>query len=419
MKAAIFSEKNAGKIWTKDFVNIFILNFVMSMGQFMMSTLIPKYAYSLGAVATIVGMVTGVFAVTALALRPIAGPAMDYFKKNRLLSLAIGLITLSFIVYSMAQSIAMLILARLIHGIGMSISAPLSLALVSNIVPEDKMASGLGIFSLGSAIATAVGPTIGLKLSYIIGYNATFFISAILMLLAFVLSFQLRADDPERTGGFRISLRQIIAPEVLLPTLVMFFMIFAFSGINSFIAIYGELSGVKDIGLYFTASAIAMIVIRPISGRIADKYGHDKSVIPGLVIFIGALALISFSRSLPMFILAGVVTALGFGASQPIIQTMNMQLVPKARRGAAGNTNFIGVDLAFLIGPTIAGLVITNVHNSTGNEILGFTTMFRVMIAPVIIAMVIFWFSRKKLLARIKAQQEQREVENTESEITT
>ena len=51
-------------IWTKDFINIFILNFVMSMGQFMMNTLIPKYAYHLGAVATVVGVVTGIFAVT-------------------------------------------------------------------------------------------------------------------------------------------------------------------------------------------------------------------------------------------------------------------------------------------------------------------------------------------------------------------
>lgn len=403
MKATISGEKSSARIWTKDFVSIFILNFFMSMGQFMMNTLIPKYAYKLGAAATVVGIVTGVFAVTALALRPIAGPAMDYFKKNRLLSCAIALITVSFIVYSLARSIAILVVARLIHGIAMSVSAPLSLALVSNIVPDEKMASGLGIFSLGSAIATAIGPTIGLKLADIISYNATFAICAVLMLLSFVLSFQLKADSPERSGRFRISLNQIIAPEVILPTIIMFFLMAAFSGINSFIAIYGELMGIKDIGLFFTASAVCMIIVRPVSGRIADKYGHDKSAIPGLIIFIAALVLISFSRSLTMFIVAGIVTALGFGSSQPIIQTMNMQLVPKARRGAAGNTNFLGVDCGFLLGPTIAGVVITGVHESTGNEILGFAVMFRAMIIPVMIAAAIFWFSRKKLLRKVRA----------------
>lgn len=409
--------KTGEKIWTKDFVNIFILNFVMSMGQFMMNTLIPKYAYELGAAASVVGMVTGAFAITALALRPIAGPSMDYFKKNRLLTFAIGLITLSFIVYGLAGNIAMLVAARLIHGMAMSVSAPLSLAIVCNVIPSEKMASGLGIYSLGSAVSTAVGPTVGLKLAEVISYNSTFFICAVLMATSFIISFQIKADDPVRNGRFRIAIKQIIAPEVLLPTLVMFFMVIAYSGINAFIAIYGGLNGVAEIGLYFTASALCMIFIRPISGRIADKYGHDKSIIPGLIIFVAALVMISYSHTLPMFILAGVITAFGFGASQPLIQTMTMQLVPNARRGAAGNTSFLGIDCAFLVGPTLAGLVITNVQNSTSNEILGFSTMFRVMILPVVIAMVIFWFSKKKLLSKIKTLQEPSEIKELDSEI--
>lgn len=304
----------------------------------------------------------------------------------------------------------MLIVARLIHGTAMSVSAPLSLTLVSNILPGDKMASGLGIYSLGSAIATAIGPTVGLGLADLISYNAVFFISAGLMLVSFLLSFLLKAENPERAHRLRISFYQIIAPEVLLPTLVIFFLAFAYSGISSFIAIFGTLSGVKEIGLFFTASAICMIFIRPVSGRIADSYGHDKSIIPGIVILIAAFVLISFSRTLPLFILAGVITALGFGSSQPLLQTMIMQLVPKERRGAAGNTNFIGFDCAFLIGPSVAGAVITTVHHSTGNEILGFSTMFRVMIIPIVIAFAIFWFNRKKLLARIKAQKESLEI---------
>lgn len=394
------------KIWTSDFISIFILNFVMSMGQYMMNTLIPKYAYHLGAAASVVGIVTGIFAVTALVLRPVAGPAMDYFKKNRLLSLAIGLITISFVLYGFSKSVPMLIAARLIHGIAMSVSAPLSLAIVSNIVPYEKMASGLGIYSLGAAISTAVGPTIGLALADTIGYSITFYICAALLLLSFLLSLRLKSDSPDRTQRFKVSLDKIIAPEAILPTLVIFFLALAYSGINSFMAIYGELNSVEEIGLFFTANAVCMIFIRPVSGKIADKFGHDKSIIPGLVLLIAALALISVSRSLPMFILAGAVTAFGFGSSQPILQTMIMQLVPKSRKGAAGNTNFIGIDCAFLIGPVIAGFIITSVQKSTESELLGYSTMYRFMILPVIAAMIIFWVCRKKLLARIKSQQE-------------
>lgn len=415
MESVTVGGHSGGKIWTKDFATIFVLNFVMSMGQFMMTTLIPKYAYELGAEATIVGLVAGAFAITALALRPLAGPLMDYFIKNRLLSVAVALTTLSFVFYGFSQSITMLLISRLLHGIAMSVSAPLSLALVSNIVPRDKIASGLGMFSLGAAISTAVGPMVGLKLSASIGYSATFFICAILMLISFIISLQVKAEVPVRTGRFRISLNQIIAPEVILPTLVIFFIMMAYSGINSFIAIYSGINGVVEIGLFFTASAICMIFIRPFSGRLADKYGHDKSIIPGLFILIIALVVISVSRTLPMFILSGVLTAFGFGFSQPLLQALVMQLVPNARRGAAGNTNFIGIDCAFLVGPALAGSVITMVHNSTGNEILGFATMFRVLIIPVVIAILIFWFNRKKLLSMLKAQQERDDIENSAS----
>lgn len=393
---------NKEKIWSKDFVTIFIVSFVMSMGQFMMNTLIPKYAYQLGGAASVVGMVTGMFAVTALGIRPLAGPAMDYFKKNRILSLSIGLITVAFVVYGFAKSIPMLIAARLIHGIGIGVSAPLSLALVSNILPPGKMASGLGVFGLGSAIATAIGPSIGLKLADVIGYNSTFFVCTGLMGTCFFLSLCVMADAPNRTGRFSISLKQIVTPEIILPTLVIFFEVVAFSSINAFIAIFGGLTGVKDIGLYFTANAVCLIFIRPFSGRFADKYGPDKTIIPGLVIFAFALVLTSFCRTLPMFILAGAVSALGFGISEPIIQAMNMQLVPKERRGAAGNTNFMGVDIGFLVGPTVAGFVITQVQKVTGNELLAFSVMYRVMVLPTAIALILFLLIRKKLLARIK-----------------
>jgi MFS family permease len=393
------------KIWTKSFATIFVVSFVMSMGQFMMNTLIPKFADALGSTATVVGMVTGIFAVTALGIRPVAGPAMDYFKKSRLLTLAIGAITLAFICYGLAHSITALIIARLIHGVGIGMAAPLSLALASNTLPNSKMASGLGIFSLGSAVATAIGPSLGLKLSSVIGYNSTFFICAVVMAFCLILTLLIKEAVPAKTERFKIRLNQIIAPEVLLPTLVIFFQIIAYSSINAFIAIYGGLRGIENIGLYFTANAVCLIFIRPLSGRIADKFGLDKTVIPGLVIFMGALFVISCSRSLPMFILSGMITAVGFGVSEPILQTLNMQLVPKARRGAASNTNFMGIDIGFLIGPTIAGSIITAVQNTTGSQLTGITVMYRFMLLPVAVSVIIFAVSRKSLIARVKAQQ--------------
>jgi MFS family permease len=83
--------------------------------------------------------------------------------------------------------------------------------------------------------------------------------------------------------------------------------------------------------------------------------------------------------------------------------TMSMQLVQPRLRGAASKTNFIGMDSGYLIGPMIAGVLITAVQNATDSAVTGYATMYRVMIIPTVIALVIFLATKKKLLARLRS----------------
>ncbi len=394
-------EQKKETIWNSKFILITIINFLLSMGQFMMNTLVPKFADSLGATPVIVGVVSGMFAVTALGIRPIAGPAMDYFKKNRMLMLSVTLIVIAFIGYGFSKTVPLIIVSRLVHGMGIGVAIPLSMAMASNALPASKMASGMSIFSLGNAVATAVGPSIGLSLTEHFGYNTTFFVVAGLLGLCLLLTLQLKSNAPAKKSPFRIQLDRVIVPEVLIPAILTFFIALAYSSITYFIVIYGGLRGVDDIGLYFTVYAVCLLVSRPISGRIADKYGIDKTIIPGILLFAVSFVLISFSETLTMFLIAGAVSAFGYGICIPMIMTLCMQLSPQNKRGAASNTNFIGMDSGYLIGPVIAGFVITGVENATGSEAAGYAMMYRVMIISILTALVIFLLTKKKLLVRL------------------
>ncbi|RRJ62852.1 MFS transporter [Paenibacillus oralis] len=389
--------KTKETIWTQSFISIFIINIILNLGQFMTGALIPKFAAHLGGTATIVGMVTSMFAITALGVRPIVGPATGYFRKNRLLAVSTGVIILAFICYGIAADINMILVGRLLHGIGMGFLAPLSLALASDALPENRIASGIGIFSLGQAIATAIGPTLGLELVKVYGYNSTFIISAVAMGTVLLLILRLKSEAPSPNKRFKISLDNIIALEVIVPTIIMFFLAGAFSCINSFILIYGGATGVDDIGLFFTSYAVCLLFTRPISGKLTEKYGVSTTIIPGIVIFALSFIVISFSKSLPMFIVSGALSACGYGICQPSIQTLCMKLVPNERRGVAGNTNYIGVDTGYLITPSLAGLIVTIVQGYGGSEVDGYAIMYRLMIIPILIALVIFLFNRKSL----------------------
>jgi MFS family permease len=89
-----------------------------------------------------------------------------------------------------------------------------------------------------------------------------------------------------------------------------------------------------------------------------------------------------------MFLLAALVSAFGYGACQPAVQTLSMKCVPKERWGAASSTNYLGQDLGQLVGPVVAGMAI---------EQTSFSTMWQLMTIPVLMALVIVWINAKKI----------------------
>ena len=66
--------------------------------------------------------------------------------------------------------------------------------------------------------------------------------------LACVLAFFMKTPEFHRTSKYEIKLRKIVVKEAVLPAVLMFFLSMSYSCVNSFIAIYGGLRGVENIG---------------------------------------------------------------------------------------------------------------------------------------------------------------------------
>jgi MFS family permease len=121
---------------------------------------------------------------------------------------------------------------------------------------------------------------------------------------------------------------------------------------------------------------------------LADRLGTVKAILPALVFFALSFFILSISSSLIMFLLAAVISAFGYGAAQPVVQTLCMKSVPEARRGSASSTSYIGQDLGNLAGPIIAGVIV---------ERMGYEIMWRAMIIPVLITMLLIVLFRRKI----------------------
>ncbi|WP_087508195.1 MFS transporter [Cellulomonas iranensis] len=388
-------------IWTRGFVYVFAINLVINLAQFMMNTLVPKLAVELGASAVVVGVVAGMFAVTALSVRPVVGPATVRLRRNHLLAGTSAVIMLAFVVYSVADSVPVMMAGRLLHGAGMGFLAPVMLALASDNLPERRMASGIGIFSLGQAVATAIGPSVGLALQPLVGYRWTFLAGAVVLALASLLALRVPSDPPAPPSGRLFSWRAFVASEAAVPAVVLFFLAGAYAGVTSFVVLYGEALGVRDIGLFFTAYALCVLVSRPVAGRIADRFGLTTVILPGMAVFAASFVLLAHARTLGAFLVAGAVSAFGYGVCQPAIQTMSLMSVDKARRGVAGNTSYIGVDLGYLVMPVVAGAVVSAAGRHGADVAQSYSTMFLTLVVPVVLGMVVFLVRGRRRATRV------------------
>ena len=377
------------EIWNRVFVKAFIVNMLAQYGNYSMNTLSAPYANHLGAAATVVGLVSGLFALTALLFKFVSAPAIDAFDRRKVLMFSLAIMLASFVGYSLAHTIPALIVSRLLTGVGLAFVPTCCIAIASDALPPDKMSTGIGFFALGTVVTQALAPAVGLKLVNLIGYNATFGVFAVLTGLTILFAATMHTGFVP-VAKFKITAGSIFAGEVLVPTIILALMNMVFCNVNAFLILFGEHQGVSSsrIGYFFTVLAVTMVVSRPMIGKLADQYGSGKIVLGSMVFFAASFIVISLSKDLPMFLFAAFLSAFGYAGSQPALMAVCMKSVPTERRGAASCTSYIGQDLGNLAGPILAGAIV---------EHMGYASMWRLMTVPIFIAMLITFLFRKQL----------------------
>ena len=123
--------------------------------------------------------------------------------------------------------------------------------------------------------------------------------------------------------------------------------------------------------LFFMANSLALLVTRPAIGKISDKYGLAKLILPAIVIETIALLGICFARELWLFLAAGIFKAFGSGGVLPSIQAECGRLESKERSGVAMSTYLLGSDIGYAVGPLLGGLL----ASAVGYDLLLFGTL--------------------------------------------
>ena len=100
-------------------------------------------------------------AMSTAACAPILGKVGDVIGRGKTLLLGVAVFTLGNVLSALANSLAFMLLARFVVGIGTAAMGPVILAYIATEFPQDKIAKGFSLYMLLSSASVIIGPTIG------------------------------------------------------------------------------------------------------------------------------------------------------------------------------------------------------------------------------------------------------------------
>ena len=378
---------------------------MLSIAHFSVNPLVASYAVHLGASAFITGLLAGELFGVALSMRPVSGNVITKFDKRKLMILVLFIGGLANIGYALFHNITAFTLIRLIHGLQYALVGALTMTLAGDNLPKEKMASGLGIYATASTIGMAIGPSLGVYVlnfgTYLkddsFGFTCLFLFSMIVCFIGIIPSYILLPDKKTKeeilsTGAWYKNIASIHA---LPMAVLMFFIFMGWSLYNTYIVEFAKEAGISGEGSFYMILALALLVSRPASGWLTDRFGLGKVLYPALIIFALSFFIVGNSRSLNILLLGAIIASIGFGSFQPAVYSMCILSETPLKRGVASNTLYIGVDIGLFMGPILGGFVKDMYNYATmfksGSTVAVFTMIALLLMLPA-------YYRRRKVL---------------------
>ncbi|MCG1010205.1 MFS transporter [Salinicoccus sp. ID82-1] len=389
------------KIWTKDFILIVIVNFFIFTAFQMTLPTLPLFVQEIGASDRWIGIVVGIFTFSALLIRPSAGKLLD--TKGRAPIFLTGLVIFVISMFSLAASftIFMLLMVRIMQGVGWGLSSTSSGTIATDLVPKKRRGEGLGYYGLSANIALAFGPALGLFLVNHISFTMLFSLCGILGAVALILAANINYQKPDTEAPVRnkstyVPRFDIVEMRALPAASLLFFITVTFGGIATFLPVYTYQQGFDStyIQFYFVIYAAFLMLSRLLAGRLYDKKGIAIVFVPGSLSIIAAMLMLGFLPSPAYLFIAAALYGFGFGCVQPALQAWAVNRVENNRRGMANATFFSAFDLGVGLGAISYGFVA---------EAFGYSTIYFTSAVSVTIALILFLF----IMQRYKKEQSQ------------
>lgn len=353
------------KLWTTTFVVNMLINFIFYLVFYLPTVIIGTMAMErYHASASIAGILSGIFIVGGFIARLWAGNNMKRLGAKKLLYIGTLIYFLLTFAYFFVHSVVLLLILRLVHGLGFGIAATASGTLAGAIVPSSRRGEGIGYYALSVTLSSAVGPFLSMFLYRTSGFYSLIWLSALLLFIALVGIFFIHVEKTTDSSNSvdnkvhkKFAWSNYFEKEALPISLIAFLIGISYSSILSFMDAYARNIHLSEAAsFFFLVYAITVLLSRPITGRVFDGFGDNFVMYPTYLFFALGLLLIGFAHSGWMLLLAAIFIGLGYGSFSPFGQAIAIRNSEAHRLGITTSTFFGFMDMGVGFGPFILGM---------------------------------------------------------------
>lgn len=392
-------EKVNVSVWC--IVSLTSIPLIMTLGNSMLIPVLPILEDKVGITSFQSSMIITSYSVAAIFLIPVAGYLSDRFGRkivilpSLILALIGGLIA-GFASWKMDDPYAIIIVGRIIQGIGAAGAMPIVLPLVGDLYQDDdeKISSTLGIIETSNTFGKVLSPILGSIFAAFLWFLPFFSISALSLISIILIFFFVKApkddDEPLKFKEFLRNTKKVFKEEGkwlytvflngVLVMLILFSMLFFLS--ENLEKIH-DIKGIKK-GFVLAIPLLLLCIASYISGRkIKGNLGRIKKIIiVSLIAMSVSIVFVGFtSKKLILLLVVTSIVGIAIGALLPALDTIITDNIRKELRGTVSSfyssARFIGV----AAGPPIMSLVMKNYLNASyiTAGVLGFILLFVVL----------------------------------------
>ena len=337
-------------IMTRELALVFLSGFGMALSFYLLLSVVPLYAASVGAGGIGAGLTTGalMFATVAAELAtPGLAARLGY---RRVFAAGLFLLGAPALALIWAHGMLAILAVCLVRGVGFAITVVLGSALVAVLVPPERRGEGLGLYGIVVGVPGVIGLPAGVWLAQHVGYPTVFVAGALSALagLVAVPGLPQRAPTTEPPVGILEALRSpgLVRPAFLFSTTAL-----AAGAVFTFlpIAVTRRSGNVAALALF--AHAIATTLTRWWAGHYADRHDASRLLIPSVIVAASGMFLLVLTSSSIAVVGGMILFGCGFGVAQNASLTLMYE-----RTSASGYDSVSAMwNLAFDTGLGVGG----------------------------------------------------------------